>query len=36
MLALSNKRSELSAQWKGILKNDPLPQIIEINEIPKK
>jgi superfamily II DNA or RNA helicase len=36
MLALSNKRSELSAHWKGILKNDPLPQIIEINEIPKK
>jgi superfamily II DNA or RNA helicase len=36
MLALSNNRSELIEQWKGILKDDPLPQIIEINEIPKK
>lgn len=36
MLALSNKRSELREQWNAILKDEPYPQMLDINEVPKK
>lgn len=36
MIALANDRQGLSERWKGILKDNAYPEIIDVNEIPKK
>jgi superfamily II DNA or RNA helicase len=36
MITLANNRQGLSNRWKGILKDNASPEIIDVNEIPKK